>query len=63
MKDYKLVIKNNEINNKNCALILNNNKIDFCSKYIFRKEGKYELKTIFKSLLKNISFMFSQCTS
>ena len=62
MKDYKLEIKDNEINNKNCELILNNNKLIFVQN-IFRKEGKYELKIIFKSLIKNISFMFSQCTS
>ena len=29
MKDYKLEIKDNEINNKNCELILNNNKLIF----------------------------------
>ena len=29
MKDYKLEKKDNEINNKNCELILNNNKLIF----------------------------------
>jgi surface protein len=47
----------------NCELFLNNKKIDFYLEYIFKKEGKYKLKIIFKKLLKNTSFMFSQCSS
>ena len=63
IKDYKLETNDNEINNMNCELFLNNKKIDFCLKYIFKKEGKYKLKIIFKKLLKNISFMFNNCSS
>ena len=47
----------------NCELFLNNKKIDFCLKYIFKKEGKYKLKILFKKLLKNTSFMFNECSS
>ena len=61
--DYKLEINDNEINNMNCELFLNNKKIDFCLKYIFKKEGKYNLKILFKKLLKNTSFIFNGCSS
>ena len=47
----------------NCELFLNNKKIDFCLKYIFKKEGKYKLKIVFKKLLKNTSFMINKCTT
>ena len=63
IKDYKLETNDNEINNMNCELFLKDKKIDFCLKYIFKKEGKYKLKLIFKKLLKNTSLMFSECSS
>ncbi len=62
IKDYKLEINDNEINNMNCELFLNNKKIDFCLEYIFKKEGKYKLKIVFKKSLKNTSLMFSECS-
>ena len=40
------------MNNINCELFLNNNKINFCLEYIFRKEEKCKLKILFKNLLK-----------
>ena len=38
IKDYKLETNDNEINNMNCELFLNNNKIDFCLENIFKKK-------------------------
>ena len=50
----------NEIK-ENCELYLNGNKIDFCYKYKFTKEGKYTIKIIFKKPLTNINYMFYYC--
>ena len=47
----------------NCELFLNNQKIDFCLKIKFIKEGKYILKIIFKQLVKNTSLLFGACSS
>ena len=44
-------IENNEDEIKeNCELYLNNNKIDFCYKYKFPKDGKYKIYIIIKNL-------------
>ncbi len=48
---------------ENCELYLNNKKIDFCYKYNFVKEGKYIIKISFKQLLKNMNYMFFNCSS
>jgi len=40
---------------------LNENKIDFCFKYKFDKEGKYTFKFIFKKPLININYIFYEC--
>ncbi len=31
---------------KNCELYINDEKIDFCFKYKFPKEGKYKIKNL-----------------
>ena len=37
------------------------NKISFCYKYKFDKEGKYTIKFIFQKPLININYMFFEC--
>ena len=51
-----------EIKDKS-ELYLNNQKIQFCFKYKFEKEGKNTINIIFNNLLKNTNFMFSGCSS
>ena len=45
----------------NCELFLKENKIDFCEKYQFPKEGKYIIKIIFHIPLINIYRIFMDC--
>ena len=47
----------------NCILYLNDQKIDFCFKYEFKKEGKYIIKIICKKPLKTTNYMFCECTT
>ena len=62
-KDYDWLegINNEKEIKENCELYLNENKIDFCYKYKFDKEGKYTIKFIFKKPLININYMFYKC--
>ena len=61
-KEHNLEGINNEKEIKeNCELYLNENKIDFCYKYKFDKEGKYTIKIIFKKPLINLNYMFYDC--
>ena len=62
-KDYSYLegIDNEKEIKENCEFYLNENKIDFCYKYKFTKEGKYSIKIIFKKPLKNINYMFYKC--
>ena len=48
---------------KYCELFINEKKINFCWKYKFEKEGKYEIKIILNQLLKYMSCMFNKCSS
>ncbi len=61
--DYILEINKDKINSSICDLYLNNERINFNYKYKFEKEGKYSLKILFKKSIKNISYMFNQCSS
>ena len=54
-------INNEKEIKENCELYLNENKIDFCYKYKFDKEGKYTIKIIFKKPLININYIFFDC--
>ena len=58
-----LKLNDDEINNNNCDISLNNKKIDFSFQYKFKKKGIYDFKLEFKNELKNINFMFFNCTS
>ena len=51
----------NEEQIKNCEIFINNIKINFNYYYEFPKEGIYEIKYIFKNLLKSTNFMFYGC--
>ena len=52
----------NEIKD-NCELFLNDQKIKFCYKNDFEKEGKYVIKLKFNKIIKNLSYMFHGCSS
>ena len=41
-------IENEKEIKENCEIYLNNKKIDFCYKFIFKKKGKYTIKFHFK---------------
>ena len=58
-----LLMNDNEINKNNCVLYLNNKQINFELKHSFTKEGKNKLKITYKTLLKNIQYMFYNCNS
>ena len=62
-KDHSYLkdINNEKEIKENCELYLNENKIDFCYKYKFTKEGKNTIKIIFKKPLININCMFYSC--
>jgi hypothetical protein len=47
----------------NCLLYLNDNLINFCFQYNFKKEGKYSIKILLKKILTNLNSMFSVCYS
>ena len=51
----------NEEEIKNCNIFINNKKINFDYYYKFEKEGKYQIKYIFKKLIKSTNFMFYKC--
>jgi len=53
--------ENKEILQK-CIIYLNNKEIN-STDYIFSKEGKYKFKFIFKENIKNMSYMFYNCSS
>ena len=55
--EIKCVENEKEIKNKS-ELYLNNQKIQFCFKYKFEKEGKNTINIIFNNLLNNTNFMF-----
>ena len=68
LNSYEEAKKDNDdlegINNEkeikdNCELYLNDNKIYFCYKYQFPKEGKYAIKIKFHIPLINIQYLFS----
>ena len=61
--DYILEINKDEINSSICDLYLNNERINFSYKYKFEKEGKYTLQILFKRSIKNMSCMFTLCSS
>ena len=46
-----------------CYFYLNNEKIEPCFKYKFKKEGKYILKIIFKEILSSMNKLFNKCSS
>ncbi len=48
---------------ESCQVYVNNQKINFCYKLRFSQKGKYQIKFIFKKLLTNINYMFSDCSS
>ena len=48
---------------KKCELYLNDEKIDFCFKYKFPKEGKYKIKIICKNRLISTNYLFYDCSS
>ena len=58
--NYKVINNEKEIK-KNCELYLNGNKIDFCNKYKFSKEGEYNIMIKFTQSLININYMFTDC--
>ena len=47
----------------NCTIYINKTKIGFCYKYKFPKEGKYEIKYVFKKNLKHANYLFANCSS
>ena len=56
-------INNEKEIKENCELYINDNKINFCNKYKFIKEGKNIIKIKCKKYLTNISYMFYNCTN
>ncbi len=56
-------LENEEELRENCILYLNDQKIDFCFKYEFKKEGKYIIKIICKKPLKTTNYMFCECST
>ena len=46
---------------ENCELFIDNQKISFCYKYDFFKEGKYMIKFVCKESLINTNLMFYKC--
>ena len=48
---------------ESCELYLNGNKIDYCFKYKFPKKGEYSIKIKLIKKLKNLSFLFGDCSS
>ena len=45
-----------------CGLYLNEEKIDFCFKHKFQKEGKYYIKIKINKNLTNINYLFFNCS-
>jgi hypothetical protein len=69
-KEIQIINYSDNINNSNkkeliesCEIILNSEKIKFTTKYNFKKEGEYTIKFSFFKPLKNISCLFSSCSS
>ena len=56
-------IENEKEIKENCEIYLNHKRIDFCYEHKFEKEDKNEIKIILKSPLKNINWMFYECSS
>ncbi len=56
-------IENEKDLRDNYELYLNNERINFCVKYNFLKEGKYIIKIMCKKPLFNINHMFCYCSS
>ena len=52
----------NKINDDLCDIFVNDQKIDFCYKYKFQKEGKNRVKFLFKRSIKNMSCLFNKCS-
>ena len=61
--NHNLKLNDNEINNNNCDIYYNNKKIDFSFKYNFNTNGNFDFILQYKKELKNINFMFFNCTS
>ena len=57
----ELGINNEKEIKKNSELYLNDEKIDFCYKYKFPKDGKYTIQIIVKNPLSNTNYMFYKC--
>ena len=62
-KSYLSGIENEKELRENCELYLNDEKINFCFKYKFPREGKYKIKMAFKRYLTNTNYMFYECSS
>ncbi len=62
-KSYLSGIENEKELRENCELYLNDEKINFCFKYKFPREGKYKIKMAFKRYFTNINYMFYECSS
>ena len=52
-----------ELNQSNVELFINNEKNTFQKYFIPNKEGLYSIKLIFKTCIKNCSYMFNECSN
>ena len=52
----------NKIKEDLCDIFVNDQKIDFCYKYKFQKEGKNRVKFLFKRAIKNMCCLFNKCS-
>ena len=56
-------IENEKEIKENIEIYLNDEKIDFCYKTKFEKEGENVIKIIFNNPLKSLNFLFYDCSS
>ena len=53
----------NEKDIKDCEIYINEEKINFNYFHVFKKDGTYIIKFVFKKYLKSTNFMFYDCNS
>jgi len=61
-KDVYSYLVGNDLKN-DCELYIDGKKINICWKYKFKEKGKHNIKIISKKLLKEIPYMFYNCSS
>ena len=61
--NYKKEYENEKEIKDNCEIYINDKLIPFSYFHKFNKKGKYKIKYNFKDSIKNISYMFFECSS